>query len=149
MNKIILGLLIVHTFFFVLGCSHKPESPAEAFIENYYQYIESQTFDKAAAAYHESFANNMPKPKRIEKLQKMHQQLGGFKSKRLLSWTTHTQKGSGLEGNYYIFNYLNNYQNAPKVEETFIVLEPQSGHHAIMSHNVNADLFNQDPLSPE
>jgi len=149
MLKTFFVLLIISLTFSSFGCGRKPENNAEAFIESYYEHIRNAKFTDAANCYHTSFAKNMPKARLIQKLKNMHQQLGKLNQVRLASWTSHTQKGSGLEGNYYIFNYENGYANEKQVQETFIILEPQSGNNQIMSHNMNATLLSTDPLAPD
>lgn len=153
-KKPLFFLLITLTVTFSLmalfgGCGRKPENEAEVFINAYYEHMEQKNFSTAANAFYDNFAKNMPKNRLAEKLSEIDNRLGANKKIRLAGWTSRKQTGAGLEGTYYVFNYVNDYENETKVQETFIVREPQSGRLTIMSYNLNAVLFNKDPLAPD
>ncbi|MCS6905227.1 MAG: hypothetical protein RML72_07600 [Bacteroidia bacterium] len=126
-----LKVYLLVSFFWVSGiivaCGGK-SSPAEVFMEEYFEAWKQKDWKKVASLYDAQFyeAKKISAEAWSQQIQKSSSILGELEKWQLLSWTDHLQQGSGTEGKYYILNYAVHYAN-DEVQESFVIYQSQDG----------------------
>lgn len=112
---------------------------AEKVIEEFYSYIDQNTFTKAEKLFSDEFYAVTSKVTLRDIFQKTNKNLGNYEKKVLVEWKTRRMTGTNSKTEYF-FIYEVKYQKF-KAKETVVLSKEKDGVIRIISYNVNSEGF--------